>query len=93
MSDRPGLREELAAAARRVADEGLVVGTGGNLSVRDGDDVLVTAATRSLLTRSHELVSRGEVTVKGKSRPLEVWAPLTSSSWDTDTDGQAVLGA
>lgn len=58
-----------------------------------GDDVLVTAATRSLLTRSHELVSRGEVTVKGKSRPLEVWAPLTSSSWDTDTDGQAVLGA
>ena len=58
-----------------------------------GDDVLVTAATRSLLTRSHELVSRGAVTVKGKSRPLEVWAPLTSSSWDTDTDGQAVLGA
>ena len=44
MSDRPGLREELAAAARRVADEGLVVGTGGNLSVRDGDDVLVTAS-------------------------------------------------
>ena len=58
-----------------------------------GDDVLVTAATRSLLTRSHELVSRGEVTVKGKSRPLGGWAPLTSSSWDTDTDGQAVLGA
>ena len=44
MSDRPSLREELAAAARRVADEGLVVGTGGNLSVRDGDDVLVTAS-------------------------------------------------
>ena len=44
MSYRPGLREELAAAARRVADEGLVVGTGGNLSVRDGDDVLVTAS-------------------------------------------------
>ncbi len=44
MSDRPGLREELAVAARRVADEGLVVGTGGNLSVRDGDDVLVTAS-------------------------------------------------
>lgn len=35
-------RAALAAAARRVADEGLVVGTGGNLSLRDGDDVLVT---------------------------------------------------
>ena len=58
-----------------------------------GDDVLVTADTRALLTRSHELVSRGEVTVKGKSRPLEVWAPLTTSSWDTDTDGQVVTGA
>lgn len=44
MSHRPSLCEELAAAARRVADEGLVVGTGGNLSVRDGDDVLVTAS-------------------------------------------------
>ena len=34
----------LAAAARRTADEGLVVGTGGNLSVRDGDRLLVTAS-------------------------------------------------
>jgi len=35
--------ERLAAAARRTAGEGLVVGTGGNLSVRDGDRLLVTA--------------------------------------------------
>jgi L-fuculose-phosphate aldolase len=33
---------ELLAAARRTADEGLVVGTSGNLSVRIGDLVLVT---------------------------------------------------
>ncbi|MAY98646.1 MAG: adenylate/guanylate cyclase domain-containing protein [Nocardioides sp.] len=58
-----------------------------------GDDVLITAATRDLLTRPHALASRGEVTVKGKSRPLEVWAPLTTSSWDADTDGQVVTGA
>lgn len=43
MSAAPG-RAPLATAARRVADEGLVVGTGGNLSVRQGDRVLVTAS-------------------------------------------------
>jgi L-fuculose-phosphate aldolase len=34
---------ELAAAARAVADGGLVVGTAGNLSVRDGDAMSITA--------------------------------------------------
>jgi L-fuculose-phosphate aldolase len=34
--------QRLVAAARRTADEGLVVGTSGNLSVRTGDTVLVT---------------------------------------------------
>lgn len=41
MSPTPA--ELLAGAARRTAEEGLVVGTGGNLSVRDGDRLLVTA--------------------------------------------------
>lgn len=58
-----------------------------------GDDVLVTADTRDRLTRPHDLVSRGEVSVKGKSQPLEVWAPPPTSTWDTDADGQAALGA
>jgi L-fuculose-phosphate aldolase len=36
------LRERVAAASRRVAEEGLVVGTAGNLSARDGDRVAIT---------------------------------------------------
>jgi L-fuculose-phosphate aldolase len=43
--ERSALRQhwsELLAAARRTAEDGLVVGTSGNLSVRVGDTVLVT---------------------------------------------------
>ena len=58
-----------------------------------GDDVLVTGDTLGLLTRPHDLISRGEVTVKGKSHPIEVWAPPTVNAWDTDADGQAVVGS
>ena len=36
------IREDVAAAARRLATEGLLVGTAGNVSVRDGDKVAVT---------------------------------------------------
>ncbi len=35
-------REHVASAARRLADHGLLVGTAGNVSVRDGDRVAVT---------------------------------------------------
>jgi L-fuculose-phosphate aldolase len=35
-------REAVAAAARRLADEGLLVGTAGNVSVREGDVVAIT---------------------------------------------------
>jgi L-fuculose-phosphate aldolase len=38
------LREDVAAAARRLAHEGLMVGTAGNVSARDGDVVAVTAS-------------------------------------------------
>jgi L-fuculose-phosphate aldolase len=38
-----GVRADVAAAARRLAAEGLLVGTAGNVSVRDGDRVAVTA--------------------------------------------------
>lgn len=41
---------------------------------RTGDDVLVTAATRDLLTRLHPLEPRGEVELKGKAAPVEVYA-------------------
>jgi L-fuculose-phosphate aldolase len=35
-------REQVAAASARLADEGLVVGTAGNVSVRAGDHIVVT---------------------------------------------------
>lgn len=38
----PGAREAVAAAARRLAADGLVTGTSGNLSVRHGELVAVT---------------------------------------------------
>lgn len=37
------LRTAVAEAARRLADEGLLIGTAGNVSARDGDRVAVTA--------------------------------------------------
>lgn len=36
------MREQVAAAARRLAVEGLLIGTAGNVSVRDGDRVAIT---------------------------------------------------
>jgi L-fuculose-phosphate aldolase len=47
MSDDPGVRHEaarrsLAAAARALAADGLVLGTAGNLSARHGEEILVT---------------------------------------------------
>src|SRR5436309_2447687 len=41
-------RERVAAAARRLAAEGLVLGSAGNLSQRAGDKVLVTATGAEL---------------------------------------------
>jgi L-fuculose-phosphate aldolase len=38
------LREAVAAAARRLAAEGLLVGTAGNVSAREGDVLAVTAS-------------------------------------------------
>ena len=37
------LREQVAGASRRLAAEGLLVGTAGNVSARDGDRIAVTA--------------------------------------------------
>jgi L-fuculose-phosphate aldolase len=41
--DVTGLRAQVAAASRRLADAGLLVGTAGNVSARAGDRVAVTA--------------------------------------------------
>jgi L-fuculose-phosphate aldolase len=53
-------REEVAAAARRLADEGLVLGTSGNVSRRCGEFVAITATGAELAT-----VDADQVTVVG----------------------------
>jgi L-fuculose-phosphate aldolase len=50
-------REEVAAAARRLAAEGLVIGTAGNVSCRDGDEVAVTPTGAALADLRAEQVS------------------------------------
>ncbi|MCW2812752.1 MAG: Adenylate/guanylate cyclase protein [Nocardioides sp.] len=62
-----------------------VIGDAVNVAARveaatreTGDDLLVTAATRDLLTRPQPLVSRGLVALKGKSAMVEVFAPASS---------------
>lgn len=67
--------EALAAAARRTAEEGLVVGTGGNLSVRDGDRLLVTATGVDLA----RCTAADVVAVGFDGTPLEPASPAPTS--------------
>lgn len=60
-----------------------VIGDAVNVAARveaatrqTGDDLLITAATRDALTQPRELASRGTVALKGKSQPVEVFAPV-----------------
>ncbi|MEJ7833021.1 MAG: hypothetical protein WKF79_08915, partial [Nocardioides sp.] len=55
-----------------------------------GDDVLITAATRNLMLTRVPMVSRGTVQLKGKSEPLEVFAPLAVRGNRAGSGGQAV---
>ena len=67
--------EALAAAARRTAEEGLVVGTGGNLSLRDGDRLLVTATGVDLA----HCTAADVVAVGLDGTPLDPAAPAPTS--------------
>ena len=86
-------RASLAATARRVADEGLVVGTGGNLSVRDGEDLLVTRSGVDLARCSVEDV----VAVGLDGTPRDPHAPTPTSELPlhlgvyADTSASAVV--
>lgn len=60
-----------------------VIGDAVNVAARveaatraTGDDVLITAETKRLLLHRRPMVSRGTVPLKGKTEPLEVFAPL-----------------
>jgi L-fuculose-phosphate aldolase len=84
------IRDDVAAAARRLASEGLLVGTAGNVSAREGDRVAVTASGVVLgdCTPDHVSVvaSTGEV-VEGDLLPtseldlhLAVYAATSTGS-------------
>lgn len=69
------LRAALAEAAREVARRGLVTGTAGNVSVRDGGHLLVTPTGRDLATLAAEhIVTLDEAgRVVGQGRPTSEW--------------------
>lgn len=50
-------REQVAAACRRLAAEGLVIGTAGNVSARAGDQVAITATGAVLADATPEQVT------------------------------------
>ena len=50
-------REAVAAASRHLADTGLVIGTAGNISARQGDLVAVTPTGADLGTVTAEMVT------------------------------------
>ncbi|MDQ4055757.1 MAG: adenylate/guanylate cyclase domain-containing protein [Actinomycetota bacterium] len=55
-----------------------------------GDDVLITAATRDLMTGSPRVVSRGTIPLKGRAEPLEVFAPLAHIGSDEELSSPVV---
>ena len=66
------IREDVATAARRLAAEGLLVGTAGNVSVRDGDQIAVTATgvvLRDCTAEQVSVVSRAGDVVEGSLLP------------------------
>ncbi|MGV3564395.1 MAG: class II aldolase/adducin family protein [Nocardioides sp.] len=83
----------LAAAARRTAEEGLVVGTGGNLSVRDGDRLLVTAMGVDLA----RCTAADVVALSLDGTPLDPAAPAPTSELplhlSVHTDARSGAGA
>jgi L-fuculose-phosphate aldolase len=86
------LREDVAAAARRLAHEGLLVGSAGNVSARDGDLVGVTASGVTLAgCRSEDVtvVSLDGEVVTGELRPTSELALHLGVYTDTGADAVA----
>lgn len=72
MSDLGDLRSSVAAASRRLAEAGLLVGTAGNVSVRSGPFVAVTASGVTLATCAADdvtVVDRTGDPVRGSLAP------------------------
>src|SRR3712207_2552137 len=65
-------REQVAAASRRLAAEGLVIGTAGNVSARAGDRVAISPTGAELATlQAHQVtvVDLGGQPVEGDLAP------------------------
>lgn len=71
-----GLRASVVAAAREMARLGLVSGTEGNVSARDGDSVLITPAARPYEAMSEDDV----VSIDSRGEPAG-GAGVPSSEW------------
>ena len=70
-----------SAAAPILSDRASAVGVTAEQPRQTGDVVLLTEATRCLLTREHgELEPRGEIPLKGKSDGVALWSAKTSPS-------------
>jgi L-fuculose-phosphate aldolase len=69
-------REQVAAACRRLAAEGLVVGTAGNVSARDGDRVAISATGAVLAEASSEQVTVVDMEGRVVSGELEPTSEL-----------------
>ena len=66
------VREQVAAACRRLAAEGLIIGTAGNVSARSGDLIAVTptgAQLGDLTARDVTVVARNGAVVDGMLAP------------------------
>jgi L-fuculose-phosphate aldolase len=81
-------RERVAAAARRLAAEGLVIGTAGNVSHRTGRHVLVTATGAVLADATFEDVAVVEI----DGRPLP-GSPEPTSEIDIHLGAMVRYGA
>jgi hypothetical protein len=60
-----------------------VIGDAVNLASRveaktreTGDPVLITGATRELLSETIEVAARGEMEIRGYTKPIELYAPV-----------------
>ena len=66
------MRSGVAAAARRLAELGLVIGTGGNISARSGDRIAITATgaeLRSLGPEGVSIIDRSGHLIDGELQP------------------------
>lgn len=90
-----GERDELAAACRRVAEQGLVVGTAGNLSLRAGDHVVITptgGVLGELTGRDMSVVDLDGNLVDGELAPTSE-VPLHLGIYRTQLGASAVAHA